>query len=305
MSSVVGSSAVLLQGLDDVREPRRVDRRACRARPSVAPVSRRTVTIARATSSRGASSSTKRSPSGPCSVAPSPRIASVTGSPRGRGTPMTAVGWNCRNSRSASVGAGRVREPQADPERARRVRRARPQRRGAAGGEHRRRAPGRARPSSSTTPTQRPSARPQRRRRAAPSSTLDARRPRRRAPRGGARRAGRSRCRRRARPGARVAALEPEREVAVAVGVEADAELLEVARRLRGASSTSTRAADCGGRAPRPGELGVARGAGRASRRPRARRPGRPGPSSWRSRASGVAETSATRAPAAAARSAA
>ena len=36
---------------------------------------------------------------------------------------------------------------------------------------------------------------------------------------------------------ARVAALEPEREVAVAVGVEAHAEPLEVARRLAGASS--------------------------------------------------------------------
>ena len=60
-----------------------------------------TVSMARATSSRGASSSTKRSPSGPCSVAPSPRIASVIRKPSRRGTPMTAVGWNWTNSRSA------------------------------------------------------------------------------------------------------------------------------------------------------------------------------------------------------------
>ncbi len=58
---------------------------------------------ARETSSRGASSSTKRSPSGPCSVAPSPRIASVTRNPSRPGTPVTAVGWNWTNSMSATA----------------------------------------------------------------------------------------------------------------------------------------------------------------------------------------------------------
>ena len=57
--------------------------------------------IARETSSRGASSSTNRSPERPCRVAPSPRIASVTRKPSRPRTPMTAVGWNCSSSRSA------------------------------------------------------------------------------------------------------------------------------------------------------------------------------------------------------------
>ncbi len=69
----------------------------------LAPVSRRRDWIARETSSRGASSSTKRSPVlASCSVAPSPRIASVTRNPSRPGTPITAVGWNCSSSRSAS-----------------------------------------------------------------------------------------------------------------------------------------------------------------------------------------------------------
>ncbi len=59
--------------------------------------------IARETSSRGASSSTKRSPRASCSVAPSPRIASVMRKPSRPRTPITAVGWNCSSSRSASA----------------------------------------------------------------------------------------------------------------------------------------------------------------------------------------------------------
>ena len=58
----------------------------------VAPVCSSSAAIARETSSRGASSSTKRSPSGPCSVAPSPRIASVTRKPSRPAMPITAVG---------------------------------------------------------------------------------------------------------------------------------------------------------------------------------------------------------------------
>ena len=69
----------------------------------LAPVSRSRAWIARETSSRGASSSTKRSPVlASCSVAPSPRIASVTRKPSRPGTPIAAVGWNCSSSRSAS-----------------------------------------------------------------------------------------------------------------------------------------------------------------------------------------------------------
>ena len=67
-----------------------------------APVSRSRAWIARETSSRGSSSSTNRSPELSCSVAPSPRIASVTRNPSRPGTPVTAVGWNWTSSRSAS-----------------------------------------------------------------------------------------------------------------------------------------------------------------------------------------------------------
>ena len=59
--------------------------------------------MARATASRGSSSLTKRSPSGPCSVAPSPRTASEIRKPSLPGSPTTAVGWNWVNSRSASI----------------------------------------------------------------------------------------------------------------------------------------------------------------------------------------------------------
>ncbi len=122
----------------------------------VAPVAPSSAKMARETSSRGASSSTKRSPPGPCRVAPSPRIASVTRKPSRPGIPITAVGWNCRNSRSArsapaawaidipmpsEPGGFVVRDHSAAaPPVARIVARARI-----------------ARPSSSTTPAQRPS----------------------------------------------------------------------------------------------------------------------------------------------------
>ena len=46
--------------------------------------------------------------------APSPRIASVTRKPSRPGTPVTAVGWNCTNSRSASAAPAPRREQQAD-----------------------------------------------------------------------------------------------------------------------------------------------------------------------------------------------
>ncbi len=54
------------------------------------------------TTSRGASSSVKRSPAAPSSCAPSPRIASVIRTPSKRepGSEI-AVGWNWQNSRSA------------------------------------------------------------------------------------------------------------------------------------------------------------------------------------------------------------
>ena len=58
--------------------------------------------MARATWSRGASSSTKRSPFASWSVAPSPRTASEIRNPSRPLTPTTAVGWNWVNSRSAS-----------------------------------------------------------------------------------------------------------------------------------------------------------------------------------------------------------
>ena len=59
--------------------------------------------IASATSSRGASSSTKRSPSPFNSRAPSPRIASVMRNPSRPSADTSAVGWNCWNSMSASA----------------------------------------------------------------------------------------------------------------------------------------------------------------------------------------------------------
>ena len=99
------------------------------------PVSSSSRWIARATASRGCSSSTKRSPPASCSVAPSPRTASLTRNPSRPGMPTTAVGWNCANSRSASSAPAARRQQQARAVRARRVGGARPQRRRAARGE--------------------------------------------------------------------------------------------------------------------------------------------------------------------------
>ena len=72
-----------------------------------APVASSSAWIARATSSRGASSSTKRSPAASWSVAPSPRIASVTRKPSERSGLTSAVGWNCMSSRSARAAPAR------------------------------------------------------------------------------------------------------------------------------------------------------------------------------------------------------
>ena len=66
------------------------------------PVRSSSVWMASATSSRGASSSTKRSPCESYRRAPSPRTASVTRKPSRGPSSRSAVGWNCMNSRSAS-----------------------------------------------------------------------------------------------------------------------------------------------------------------------------------------------------------
>ena len=93
----------LAQRGDDVREARRVDVAHVEADRRWSSCSRSVRKIARATASRGASSSTKRSPWASCSVAPSPRIASVIRKPSRPLMPTTAVGWNWANSRSASA----------------------------------------------------------------------------------------------------------------------------------------------------------------------------------------------------------
>ena len=65
------------------------------------PCSAMRAAMARLTTSRGASSSTKRSPSRSRSSAPSPRSASDS-SGRGMAGWCSAVGWNCTNSTSAA-----------------------------------------------------------------------------------------------------------------------------------------------------------------------------------------------------------
>ena len=104
----------------------------------MAPVACSSAAIARETSSRGASSSTKRSPSGPCSVAPSPRIASVTRKPSRPGDADDGGRVKLQELEVGELGARGVGDRHPDPQRARRVRRARPQRGRAAGGEDRR-----------------------------------------------------------------------------------------------------------------------------------------------------------------------
>ncbi len=76
---------------------------ARRSRRTLAePSSRILARIAALTSSRGASSSVKRSPVASSSLAPSPRIASVISWPSKRVSGReSAVGWNWQNSRSA------------------------------------------------------------------------------------------------------------------------------------------------------------------------------------------------------------
>ena len=270
-------------------------RRAVMSRlTAVVACSRSRRKIARATSSRGASSSTKRSPLASCSVAPSPRIASVIRKPSRPLMPTTAVGWNWVNSRSASVGAGGAGEQQAGAERAGRVGRARPQRGGAAGGEDRRARASSVRPSSSATPCDAAVARSGRGA-AAPSRTSmpgvldDVGRELAQDPP-----PGRAAARVHDAAGA-VAALEPERDVAVAVGVEAHAERLEVAEaggrlvrehRRRRERRTS----------PRPA-LSVSSRCAPGSRRPRARPRARPAPSRTRSRPAAGRTRASRRAP--------
>ena len=192
-----------------------------------APVSTSRRWIARATASRGCSSSTNRSPAASCSVAPSPRTASETRKPSRPGIPTTAVGWNWANSRSARSAPGGAREQQARAVGAGRVRGARPQRRGAARGEDHRARRDDA-PVVAGDRADAPVVAREQRAHAAALEHLDAlllddvggelaQDP----PPG------------RAAAGVDdapdpVAALEPEREVAVAVGVEAHAERLEV-----------------------------------------------------------------------------
>ena len=255
--------ARLAQRADDVGEQQPGRPRACRGRRSARPLSVIFDQIARATSSRGASSSTKRSPSASSSVAPSPRIASVTRKPSRPLTPVTAVGWNCMSSRSASAapaprassrpmpsepGGFVVRcHSAAEPPVARITARA-----------------WMARPSSQTTPTQRPS-RTHSVAARAPSMTVT---PGRLDHDGGELAhdapAGRAAAGVDDAP-ARVAALEAEREVAVAVGVEVHAEALEVAAPCAAPRGTGRSRRSCArGRARR---ARCPRGAGRASRR--------------------------------------
>ena len=258
-------------------------RAACRGRPRASPVSRSRRRIAAATASRGASSSTKRSPSASCSVAPSPRTASVTRKPSRPVMPTTAVGWNWTNSRSASVGAGGAGEQQA---------RSRRSPGGLVVRDHSAAAPpvaritARALERAAVVEPRRPRRGRRREQRVdarAPSSTSMRGVARRRRPRAGAGSGGRSRCRPRARRGGRCA-RPPGR-----------------ARRRRGGRRRSGRRAPRGrgsARAPRAHSTSAARAADeaapggervlemqrRASRRPRARRRARPAPSRTRSR---------------------
>ena len=192
-----------------------------------------------------ASSSTKRSPAASCSVAPSPRTASETRKPSRPRDADDGGGMELDELEVGQLGAGGAGEQQAGAVGAGRVRRARPQRGGAArgeddgaGGEH-------------APVVARHAARRGRRRRSerAHAAALEHRRcapPRPRRPRAGAGSGGPV-----ALPPAcddaadAVAALEAEREVAVAVGVEAHAERLEV-----GEARGRLRAQDLGGRAP-------------------------------------------------------
>ena len=221
---------------------------------AVAPLAARLRWIARATSSRGASSSTKRSP-----LASSRRGALAAD---GLGDAEALAPGDADHGgrveldelEVGELGAGAVGQQQADAERARRVRRPRPERGGAAGG----RSPGAGaairRPSSQATPTQRPSRTSSPLARAFSITSIAG---------SSATRAESWRITR--RPGRapagvddaaqRVAALEAEGEPAEAVGVEADAELLELAHlagRLVAEDAGRRRAHEAA-----PGALGV------------------------------------------------
>ena len=245
------------------------------------PVRASSLKIARATASRGASSSTKRSPSAPCSVAPSPRTASEIRKPSRPG--------QADDRRRVELGELEVGERR----RRRRARAAGRSRRSPAGWwcatTARRRRPWPARPRARAD---RAAVVEQQRRRRPPSRASRARRP-----------SSTSICgcsattadsvRRIRRPVAlppactirrrAVAALEPEREVRRGgrrrSGTPSDSRSRKRVGRL-GAQHLGGGAAH----EPAPGGERVARGGAAASRRRRARRPGRPGPSRRRSR---------------------
>ena len=206
----------------------------------------------------------------------------MTRKPSRPGTPVTAVGWNCTNSRSASAApaARASSRPDAAASPAGWSCATTAPRRRRWRGSSRGRRTARA-VLAATTPTQRPSRVQQR----GGAGALEDRRcagPRRRRRRELAHDApARSRCRRRGRRGG--ASGRPRGRARGCRGGRRRSarRALEVARRASGAS----RAQDLGGAAahePAAGELGVVEVAGRASRRRRARRRARPGPSSWR-----------------------
>ena len=99
---VAGSRPASRSAVDDVREARRVDRGHVEVHGGRAGLHEQLVD--RAWRPRRAARARRRSarPAASCSVAPSPRIASVTRKPSRPLTPTTAVGWNWTNSRSAS-----------------------------------------------------------------------------------------------------------------------------------------------------------------------------------------------------------
>ena len=279
--------ARLAQRGDDVGEVGGVDRAHVQADRRSRPSRAGAAWIARETSSRGASSSTKRSPCG-SRAGSRPR----RGSPRSRGSPRARAR---RSRRSGGTAAARGRP-------------ARRRRRGRAAGRRpasrvgwwcaptaprRRRSRATTARAATIAPVVAAAHAPRQRRRgrrsatararAAPSSTVD--------------RAARSAAERRelahdAPPGGaaagvddapdRVPALQAEREPPEAVGVEAHAERLQVAHAARAPRARASPRPSAGP-ASRPAQLGVAPGAARSCRRRRAPRRGRPAPSSWRS----------------------
>ena len=250
-----------------------------------APVSTSSLWIALATASRGASSSTKRSPAASCSVAPSPRIASVTRKPSRPLTPDDRGRVELDELEVGELGAGGAGEQQARAVRAGRVRGARPQRGGAARGEDHR-----ARRRSSGRPRWRPRDRAP----SAPGSSARTRRPsstsipRVRDDLG--RELAQDPAAGRAAAGVddaahAVPALQAQRELAVAVGVEADAEPLEVGE--AGGRLVAQHLGGARGGRGRGRRSACPRGAAPGSRPPRARRRGRPAPSRTRSRRAG------------------